>query len=172
MAEKATPARAAKTGDVQKATPMQLFMKRLEFEASEQLENAGDMAAATIEAMLAADSLEDAIAAQDSGMLSAKEHMVNVPHQINNITVRKGDKNDGGGLGYYLIVEAFRHDTGEEVRYSVGAAYVLTALYKAREDGRLPSNFMIVTKKTGSGNEMMFIKHLAGQTIAAERPDF
>lgn len=172
MAEKSTPARRESGGDVQKATPYQLFLKRLEFEATEARDETNDLTAQTIEAMLLADSLEETIAAQDTGMLSAKEHMVNVPHQINDVSVRKGDKNEGGGIGYYLIVDGVRHDTGEEVRYTVGAAYVFTVLYKAREDSRLPANFIITTKKTGSGNEMMQIRMLGGQTVTVAAPDF
>lgn len=172
MPEKSTPARVEKSGDVQKATPYQAFLKRLEFEATDPENDMGNLAAETIEAMLLADSLEEAIAAQESGMLSAKDHMVGIPHQVNNVSVRKGDKNDGGGLGYYLVVEGIRHDTAEEVRYTVGASYVLTALYKAREDGRLPANFIINTKRTGSGNDMMLISMLKGQTIASEKPAF
>lgn len=172
MPEKSTPARVEKSGDVQKATPFQAFLKRLEFEATDPENDMGNLTAETVESMLLAGSLEEAIAAQESGMLSAKEHMINVPHQINNVSVRKGDKNDGGGLGYYLLVEGVRHDTGDEVRYTVGAAYVLTVLYKAREDGRLPANFMITTKRTGSGNDMMLIKMLGGQTLVSEKPAF
>lgn len=172
MAEKATPARRETSGDVQKASAYQVFLKRLEFEASETRDETNSITAQTIEAMLLADSLEDALAAQDTGMLSAKDHMVNVPHQVNDVSVRKGDKNDGGGLGYYLIVDAVRHDTGEEVRYTIGAAYPFTVLYKAREDGRLPANFIITTKATGSGNDMMLIKMLGGQTITQVQPDF
>lgn len=172
MAGNATPARAEKSGDVQKVTPYQAFLKRLEFEASDPENDMGNLTAETVEAMLAAGSLEEAIAAQESGMLSAKDHMVGIPHQINNVSVRKGDKNDGGGTGYYLLVDAVRHDTGEEVKYTVGAAYVLTILYRAREEGKLPANFIINTKRTGSGNDMMLIKMLGGQTITGEKPAF
>lgn len=158
---------------VEKATPYQRFLLKLESEAAFSEVDGSTLMADTIESMLMAESLEAAAAAMESGLMSAKDHMVDVPHQVNAIQVRKSTKGEEGSFPFYLVVDAVRFDTGEAVTYSVGAPYVFTLLYRAFEEDRLPVSIIIKLKPTNSGNDVMLAKIIKSPVInVSDSPGF
>lgn len=112
--------------------------------------------------MLNAESFEDALAAQESSILSGKL-MVGVPHTINDFTVRKSD-DKYSGIGYYTIVNGVRHDTGEPITYAVGAPNVMVILWQAGRFGLLPGDFQIHSRETQNG-ELLSLKPFKGRAV-------
>lgn len=116
-----------------------------------------------VERMLSANSLEEAIAAQDAGMPSGQTIM-DLEHEVAGFEVVKSDKPDAP-LGHYLRVQAialheftnegFSVQPGEEFTYAVGAPNPVTLLMKARGDNRLPLEIVLRGKKTDGGTLLL-----------------
>lgn len=116
-----------------------------------------------VERMLMANSLEEAIAAQDAGMPSGQTIM-DLEHEVVGFEVVKSDKPDAP-LGHYLRVQAialheftnegFSVQPGEEFTYAIGAPNPVTLLIKARGDDRLPIEIVLRGKKTDGGTLLL-----------------
>lgn len=110
-----------------------------------------------MEAMLAADTLDDAIAVQEAGLPSAKENMVGREHSVQRFDLMPSKKNfkkegEGIDLKVWARVECVLMETGEPYTYSVGASNVLMVLYTARRLGELPFEMVIGSKETENGD--------------------
>jgi hypothetical protein len=155
-------------GTVEKATPIQRFIKILELEALETAEDSAtgkEISAQITSAMFEADTLEEAIALQDAGLLSGKD-MVDVDQEIRSFEVVKSEERfrDSSPLGYYLRIHALRLDTLEEVTYATGAPNVVNLVWKARNTDRLPLQCVIRSRPTANG-ELLSVKLLAPRPI-------
>lgn len=118
-----------------------------------------------VTAMLEADSLEAAIAAQDQGMPSGKD-MVDVEQEVREFDfVRSDDKYDSP-LGVYVrVTNAVRLDTLEPIVYATGAANVVTLFRKAQRAGRLPLQCVIRSRETAKG-ELLTLHLIASRPIS------
>ncbi len=157
----------ASSGVAVKKSAMDRFISQLDVAATVN-ETEFDGALITeqvIERMAAAETLEDAIAVQDSGLLSAQS-IVGVEHTVIDFDVMKSSKPDAT-LGHYLRVNAARLDTGEEFTYAVGAPNPVTLLWKAQQDRRLPLDVRYEAKATSSGNEMLLLRLIPARAVRA-----
>lgn len=110
--------------------------------------------------MLTAESFEEALAAQDSSLESGK-NLVGVPHRVDDFQIRKSDSkyaDNEATLGYYAVVKGVRLDTGEPLTYSVGASNVVAILWQAQKFGHIPGTFVLDSKTSQSGYDVLFLK--------------
>lgn len=151
MAQNATPAVPGK-GTVTTPTPMQRWLDQLALEST--MRDNVDASAITeqvIGNMLAAESLDAAIAVQDAGLPSGKD-MVGIEQTVTSFEVRESDPRfSEHSLGYYFAVEAFRVDNGEHISYGVGAPNVMTVLWVARLRDEFPFSCVIRSRDTANG---------------------
>ncbi len=153
MATNSVPEKAAKTGQVQQPSLLNRFVDQIKGEAElTKTMTSSDVASRVTEKMLEADSLEDAIAAQDSGMPSGKD-LVDVEMQVNDFDTLPSSEqfSEGSPLGVYLLVHAVKLEDGSPLEFSTGAPNIVTLLHKARKLDRLPLDCVIRSKPTSNG---------------------
>lgn len=162
-----TPAKAPKTGQVQQASPFSRFVEMIrgEAELTETFDNGSEIMADVINRVLAAETLEDAFAAQDAGLQNGKDY-VDVELTVNDFSVRTSDSKyrKDGDLGVYVRVDAVRLDTGESVQFFTGAANIVVMLWQARKLDKLPLDCMIKGKETANG-ELLTLKPLPKRVV-------
>jgi hypothetical protein len=171
MAEsKQTPAKVAQSGQVQQVSKFQRFVEQVQGEAdlTKTMHSSGDIAAEIAAKMIEADSLEEAIAAQDSGIPSGRD-LVDVEMSVLDFDTLPADEQykEGSPLGVYLDIKAVQLENGEELRFRTGATNIVTLLHKARQVDRLPLDCVIRSKVTGGG-ELLTLKLLPKRVIRGQ----
>jgi hypothetical protein len=159
---KTTASGTVKNGDA----AIDRLKSQLELSASLEGDNsrAGDITAAVIERMMTADDFETAMAAQDASLPSGKS-LADTEITVRGITVLKGDpKFSEHSLGYYLVVDAARLDTGEELRFATGAPNVVALLFRADNEGLLPREFVIRSRETQNG-ELLSLRNIPKRAV-------
>lgn len=158
-----TPAKSEKSGQVQQATPFSRFVEMIrgEAELTETFDNGSEIMADVINRVLAAETLEDAFAAQDAGLQNGKD-FVDVELNVTDFSVRTSDSKyrKDGDLGVYVRIDATRLDSGEVVQFFTGAPNIVVMLWQARKLDRLPLECVIKGKETASG-ELLTLKPLS-----------
>jgi hypothetical protein len=162
-----TPAKAEQSGEVVPPRPYQRFIDMLaqQAELSQSFSDSSDVMADIVDGMLAAESLEDAIAIQDASRPSGKS-MVDIEHEVTEIEVVKGDvQYEEHSLGYYLrvtatLMEPFAtagkaYQPGEVIVYATGAPNVVTLLFKAQRQDRFPLGVVIRSKAVANGDLLL-----------------
>jgi hypothetical protein len=168
MAQHGTPAKAT-TGTPVTVKPFDRYIKALagEAELTANEFDAGDITRVITEKMIGAESLEEAIEYQDSGLPSGQD-IKDVEHEVITFEVVKSTKKDAP-LGHYLRVEATALEEspsnklgiGEMFTYTVGAANIVNLLLVARRTDRLPLECVIRGKSVGDGdNELLLLRLL------------
>lgn len=159
---------AGKSGEVQPRKPFELLKERMAQEAELSASFSDEDTIAIIEQvaerMLTADTLEEAIEAQDIGLPSAQS-IVGLEHQVEGFEVVQSTKPDAP-LGHYLRVRAFalmedrslKLEPGDEFTYAVGAANAVILLMKAREAGRLPLDIFYQSKPTQDDKALILLR--------------
>jgi hypothetical protein len=66
--------------------------------------------------------------------------------------IKKAPSTYGGGLAWFLVVDAYREDTGELVTFTTGSINIVGQLVKAWSLGGLPCRARIVQAKTPTRN--------------------
>lgn len=166
MATNSVPEKAAKTGQVQQNTPLQRFVEQVRQEAElTKTITSGDVASRVTANMVEAETLEDAIAAQDSGMASGKD-LIDVEMQVNDFDTLPSSEQfkENSPLGVYLLVHAVKLEDGAELEFATGAPNVVTLLHKARQLDRLPLDCVIKAKPTANG-ELLTLKLLPKRIV-------
>jgi hypothetical protein len=126
--------------------------------------NSADITASVIERMMSADSLDEAMDAQDASLPSGKS-LADVEMLVNGITVLRSDaKYTEHSLGFYLVVDAVRLDTGEEFRFATGAPNVVALLFRADNQGMLPREFVIRSRETQNG-ELLSLRNVPKRAV-------
>lgn len=162
--EKAPATTQAASGTVTRMTAVQRFKEQLKLAATmEDNSDTGAITDAVIERMMTADSLDDAIAAQDASLLSGQS-LVDVEQVIYGFDVVKSNKPDAH-LGFYFRIHAARLSDGEEFDYACGAPNVMTLLWRAQNDQELPSEWVIKGKETGSGNTLLTLRRIPKRAL-------
>jgi hypothetical protein len=108
--------------------------------------------AVILQNILAADSFEKSVEAQSSSLVSGKS-IAGVIHTIYSFELRKSDEKytaNERSLGVWAAVHA-ADENGNEFTYGVGAANVLAILWQARQFGKLPGKFQIISRDTKNG---------------------
>lgn len=165
-ASNSTPEKAQKSGQVQQMTPLQRFIHQVQGEAElTKTMTSGDVASRVAANMIEAETLEDAIAAQDSGMASGKD-LVDVEMQVNEFDTLPSNEafKEGSPLGVYVLVHAVKLEDGTELEFATGAPNIVTLLHKARQLDRLPLDCVIRSKPTSNG-ELLTLKLLPKRVI-------
>lgn len=154
--EKATATQAT-SGEVISVRPFQRWLEAIKAEAEvtarftdrkEVTENIGD-------SILAAESLDAAIAAQDAGLPSG-QNIADIEHVVTDFDICEGEaKYEENSLGVYFRVSAALMSTGEPFQYTVGAPNVLLVLHTARRLGDLPGEFVIRKKASANGDVLL-----------------
>lgn len=160
MAKDVSPAQAGT--EVVKLSPMKRFKQQLEIEA--ELDSGGDNSSfmdQAIEEMLLADTFEEtmALAASDTSIANGK-NLVNKPVRVNGFQVVKSDSKyaESSPLGFYLRVsDAVYKSNGKEVQFATGAPKVVTPLWRARHEGRLPLDCVVREREVSSGT-MLYLE--------------
>ena len=164
---KSTPEKVAKTGQVTRKTPFAQWVEQVhgEAELTKSMTSNSSISAEIAEKMFEADSLEDAIAAQDSGIPSGKD-LVDIEMQVNDFDTLPGDDQykEGSPLGVYLDVKAVRLEDGADMRFRTGATNIVTLLHKARQLDRLPLDCVIRSRGTANG-ELLTLKLLPKRVV-------
>lgn len=119
-----------------------------------------------VESMIKADSLEEAIQAQDAGLISGQQ-LVDLEQEIQGFDVVTSSKPDAP-LGHYLRCSSIALmefnaggvmlTPGEEFQWAVGASNVVTLLMKARSLGRLPLEIVLKEKKTEGDKALLLLR--------------
>lgn len=139
------------------------FISKLELEASNTESGNREVSEDIVSQILAADSMDDVTDIQSRGIPSAKNDMQDIEMSIVDFEVRVGDPDfEENSLGYYLTVSAYRLDTGEPLRFTVGSGNIVASLWKARELGKLPYECVIYSKKSRGP---LFIKPIAKRAV-------
>lgn len=159
--------KTAKQGQVVKQTPFTRFVEQLKGEAemTKTVLSGSDISAEISAKMIEADSLEDAIAVQDSGIASGKD-LVDVEMTVHEFDTLPSDAQyqDSSPLGVYLDIQAVNLETGDELRFRTGAPNIVTLLHKARQVDRLPLDCVIRSKATANG-ELLTLKLLPKRVV-------
>lgn len=114
-----------------------------------------DIAAQAIDQIAQAETLEDILAANESGLASAEDY-IGVPLNITGLTWRPSDaKYQKGTLGsVYTVIDALL-DNGEPITLSTGAPNVVASLRQAQKLGLIrddePLRVQITEKTTANG---------------------
>ena len=103
-----------------------------------------DVMDAIIDRVLAADSLDEALAV--SSAPAWKDVCPNVVVTVNAVMMRESTKNEYGGI--YLLVDITRHDTGERLIVNTGGKKVCATLLLALAQGWLPCEVVLTEKPT------------------------
>jgi hypothetical protein len=141
------------------------FIDKLELEAASTENDNHNVSADIVSQIMNADSMEEVTAIQSRGMPSAKNDMQDIEMAITDFSVHVGDPDfEENSLGYYLMIEAYRLEDGEPLRFSVGSANIVASLWKARELGQLPYECVIYSKKAKGP---LFIKPIAKRAVKA-----
>lgn len=143
-------------GTISKNAPTMLdrFTERLAAEAEIGATEFDGQAIAeqVAERILAAETLEDAVAAQSGGMLSGKD-VVNIPLEVTSYGTREADSRfREHGLGYFFVIDAINTDTGEEIQFACGAMNVMLLIWKAHNQGALPLLCVVRSREVANGD--------------------
>jgi hypothetical protein len=121
--------------------------------------------------IIAADSLEAAVEAQEATGLSGQD-IVGVEHEVISYDMKKTTKADATRPVYYLVRAVALEDkprlgltVGEEFYYSVGGGNVVDVLYVARTHDRLPLRIMLTEKGTTGDNKILLVKLLPKRVL-------
>lgn len=110
-------------------------------------ETAGDGGASMIEQILNATDAADLDAAWGT---KDPDKLVGEPLTIRSASVSKSDYNDG--LGVFLVVDAHRENTGENITFTTGSTMIVAQLVKAHNAGWLPMRAIIRRSERPSAN--------------------
>jgi hypothetical protein len=159
MAKGVSPVQAGT--EVVKLSPMKRFKQQLELEAELDGGDNSSFMDQAIEDMLLADTFEEAmaLAASDTSIANGK-NLVNKPIRVNGFQVVKSDAKyaESSPLGFYLRVsDAVFKSNGKEVQFATGAPKVVTPLWRARNEGRLPLDCVVREREVGSGT-MLYLE--------------
>lgn len=110
-----------------------------------------------VEQILQAKSMTDAMA--ETTATSARD-LLNEPLTIHGFKMAKGDFEDG--LGYFAVIDATVHKTGERVVVTCGATNVLAQLYVGHRTGGFPvdGRFAEPEKATARGYKPLWLRPL------------
>jgi hypothetical protein len=152
-------------GAISRPDPLRRLIEAMALEATvdDEGESALEISADVVRSILEAGSLEEAFAAAEKGLTGGKE-MTDVEMAVTDFHVKTGDGKFKTPLGHYMVVEATRLDTGEPVKFSTGAPNVVSLLWKARQEGRLPLECVIRARETRNG-ELLTLKLLAPRAV-------
>lgn len=116
--------------------------------------------------IMAAETLEEAVEAQEAGGLSGKD-IVGFEHEVITFDMKVSTKENATRPVYYDVTAVALEDrkrmglvTGEEFRYTVGAGNVVDIYYKARATDRFPLRVVLVEKATSSDNTVLIVRLL------------
>lgn len=141
------------------------FIAKLELEAESTDGNSRAVSEDITTQILAAETMEEVTEIQSRGMPSAKNDMQDIEMAIVDFEVHAGDPDfEENSLGFYLVVDAYRLENGEPIRFTVGSGNIVASLWKARELGRLPYECVIYSKKARGP---LFIKPVAKRAVKA-----
>lgn len=168
MAEsKSTPAKASSAGNITQRTPYQQWVEGLKNEAelTASFDSGNDIAADIMAKILEAETLDDAFAAQDSGLQNGKD-FVDVEITVQDFELRPSDQKylEKSTLGVYAKVTGARLDNGESFQFFTGAPNVVALLWKARYADSLPLDCVIKAKETANG-ELLSLRPLPKRVI-------
>lgn len=153
-----------KNVEVKKASPLKRFVAILELEASEDSRDTTAFVEDILNRMIEAETVEDAIQAQDKASTSGKD-LVDVEMEIQWFSIVKSSDKYKSPLGHYILVEkAVRLDTLEPITFSTGSANIIIPLWKARDGGRLPLQCVIRSRDTSNG-ELLTLQLLTHRPI-------
>jgi hypothetical protein len=154
---------------VQRSAVYAQWVSNLQLEADTEKDDSGFDPSDILGAILSADSFDEAVALQDSALKSGKT-LVGKVHRINDFRLRRSDAKytaNERSLGVFAIVSAVDADTGQEFSYGVGASNVLAVLWQARQFGKLPGDFIIMSRETQEG-ELLSLRPVSARTVRAE----
>lgn len=151
--------------EVQQLTPTQKWMRELSVLAQipDSRRDAADVSAGITSAMLMAETLEEALEAQDSGLPSSKT-LVGKELSITDFVVCESGGQFDNGLGHYFLIEATLLETGEQILFSSGAPNIMTIVWKVRQANRFPYECKIEGSPTKNG-ELLRLKPLPKRAV-------
>jgi hypothetical protein len=172
MAGKGQDSNPVSEGTVETLGAYQRFKRELlnMAEAGESFgDSAEEISARVADKMLSADTLEEAIAAQDAGLPNGQD-LVDIEHTVISFDAVKSAKAPHGAyLRVYATalepIPALGVGTGEEFTYQVGAANVVPILWKASKAGRLPLAFVFRDKEMDSGGRLLYARLVPRRAI-------
>lgn len=167
MAEKASPATISGKAIAVKAIDRFKDQLALAATAADDFDSS-EIAAKVVDAIFAAETDDDAFAAQDSSLLSGKD-MADVEISVTDYNVVKGDaKYETHSLGYYMRVNAVIVETGQEVTFACGATNVMALLWKVTGGGsrNLPFACVIRGRDTQNGT-LLTLRPLTKRAVRA-----
>lgn len=154
MPKGADLAKPDKSREPSKVPAVASWIQALEVESTLRTEQDDFDPDEVIGRILTANTWEDALAVQESGLPSGQD-LKDKPLMIKDFEVSESEKE--AGLPFFMFVEATNLETGEEIQFSVGAGNVMAMLWQARQFGRLPGQFVIKGKTTKKKNEVLFL---------------
>lgn len=148
---------------VDTSKPFGKWLQALDAEAQSTatFSDASEITEDVITRMIQAETLEQAIEFQDSG-LSSGQDIVDMEHTVHGFEVVRSTKE--AGIGYYLRVyavadeESNGYKIGEEFTYAVGAANPVFLLWDARRLDRLPLKVVYREKATTDDKKLLLMR--------------
>lgn len=134
---------------------------RAEAEITAQYMDANEITEEVVTRMLQAETLEEAIGYQDSGLTSGQD-IADMEHTVLSFDVVRSTK--AQGIGFYLRVAAVAleesngYKIGEEFTYAVGAANPVCLLCIARRNSQLPLNIVYREKATSDDKALLIMR--------------
>jgi len=170
MPQSSTPAKAdtPAAGTIIQPSLFERFIAKLEAQASiDSTEfDTKEITAQVAEKMMSAASVEEMLAAQDSGMPSGKSMVDTEMEFIDYDTVKSDPRYSDHSLGYYFRVYANRIDTGEKVTFGCGAPNIMVALDQLRQRDQLNGFLGVIRSRPTPNGELLTLRSIPKRAIA------
>lgn len=153
MSEIDTTENDAQNGEVIAETPHDQFLRYMHNRAEiDGANNTFDVQSSMMDKILTAQSEEDIWEADEAG-LEAGQSLVDVELEVRSMKVLKSNRPDfDNGMGVYIVVNAVRLDTGEEIIFNTGAPGLITKLRAFEALGKFPLQCVIKARTAGNGD--------------------
>lgn len=156
-----------KVAPVRQLSPFQKWLGILEIEAQDEDRSAKtlDIIDDVVSRILMAEDLDAAVVEMEKGIPSGKD-LVDVEMSLTDFDVMRGSLEEAN-FKYYLMCTATRLDTGEIIRFTVGAAMVVSWFWKARNSDGLPLLCVMRGKDLGGGKVLLMPKRIPARAMNA-----
>jgi hypothetical protein len=123
----------------------------------------GEIIDDVISAILEAEDMSSAIDIAKNSALDSGKTLVDVEQRVQDLTFHHSTIASPEGqrrFRFFCRVTTVRLDTGEEIKYNVGAPNVCALLFKAREASLLPYECVIRARDMGEGKVLLSIDEI------------
>jgi len=167
MSEISTTGNDGENGSVAVQRPYEKFLEYLGHRADvDGANNTFDVAAGMMDKIFNASTAEEIWDADEGGLL-AGQNLKDVEQEIKGFKVLRSNRADfDNGMGVYIIVDATRLDTGEDIVWNTGAPGLIAKLRAFEAMNLLPIRGVIRGQLAGNG-EVLKLRPIPSRAVAS-----